>query len=794
MFRVCVGFRPILIASVAAVFVAAPASAATVVTGADTASGPLVIAPDSGPRDDTNFGKLFFIQKMPVTKTVNRVTLGDIALSTSCTATGPVLNLSVAEHPSGAMAGESVQTVWEGKALEPIAADHVFRQRTWRTQPMTLVKGRGYSFNVSGTQSGCTSFEVRSWAHNGPKVNPGSVRCDRVFTPAWRMWHDSGANDAVACGAYATLPEDFDSSMPPGWLSVYPYSYPYNFVEVLRGSGPVPPTNCRGQGYGARAVPWRPWPGYPGWTEYVCIWTQADSQFPDYVDPASPFYPNDPADGWYYGFGWSAMRPGGPRDMYLKLDLDEAELASWYKPNLRFDTSEKWRPLNLTQFFDERDSTTLPMHRRCQPPPAPPGSDPNDIDPWGGATEAAYCPRIGTPEELMGHNTSDTYIKVNGFDANSDDDYRSPNGACNLDGLYDCNGGLISTLYYFVSEPAFDSHYRYIGYWAFYRWNDFGEVGDHEGDWEGVAIAPSRQRPATFDYAAFSSHSDGWYSYLRDTLTCADNAWENPKTCGTEQAKEFSHVRTYVANGGHANYPKPCARSGTQICERATGIVPEESYDGTRDWGNNSSALGLHQNGLTAFPDPGSGSWVDWIGRWGSPAGPAQQDTFYDPWGGCGYGQSCLQPSSAGRRTDSTTARSARIPVPRDCRRWFGPLVGALACDGVALPRALSNGTLGRQGRLTLTVRRGSVGAAVARDRPAADSAPAITQLVAEPLGVGDELRIRGRAAAGTQLFVRYRTGTRVRVARLRDLGLERGGTAVVRMARRHGRLEPVIR
>jgi hypothetical protein len=39
----------------------------------------------TGARDEANFAKLFFIQNMPVTKTVNRITLGDLALSSSCT-------------------------------------------------------------------------------------------------------------------------------------------------------------------------------------------------------------------------------------------------------------------------------------------------------------------------------------------------------------------------------------------------------------------------------------------------------------------------------------------------------------------------------------------------------------------------------------------------------------------------------------------------------------------------------------------------------------------------------------
>lgn len=468
------------------------------------------------------------------------------------------------------------------------------------------------------------------------------------------------------------------------------------------------------------------------------------------------------------------MKPGGPRDLYLKLDLDEAELAAWYKPNLLFDTDEKWRPLNLVHFFDERDSTTQPLHRRCQPGPAPEGADPNDIDPWGGATEAAYCPRIGTPEELMLRDNADTYIKVNGFDADDSGEFRSQNEACNVDGLYDCNGGLISSLYYYVSEPLVESQYRYVGYWAFYRWNTFGAFGQHEGDWEGVAVAPSRQRPSTFDYASLSSHGP-WYSYLRDTLTCADNAFGNPKSCGTEAQKEFSHIRAFVANGSHANYPRACAST----CDRAGGPfgAGEADYDGARAWGHNSSSRGLQPNGLTPFPDPTSGTWVDWSGRWGdnnSPTSPARQTQSYDPWDGCAEGEACSLPASARRHSS-----------PSSCDDWFGPFIVAVACNGAGLRRAVRNASLGRTGRLTLRVRRGSASAAARTLRPSSASTPPLAQLLASPLRAGDRLVIRGRTSRSTRLAVRYRSRKRIRVARFARLGLARGGRATVRIERR---------
>jgi hypothetical protein len=63
------------------VMLAAPhmSRAATTVTGDDAPATPLVIQPDSGERVDNTHQMLFFIARMPTTKTINRVTLGDLA-------------------------------------------------------------------------------------------------------------------------------------------------------------------------------------------------------------------------------------------------------------------------------------------------------------------------------------------------------------------------------------------------------------------------------------------------------------------------------------------------------------------------------------------------------------------------------------------------------------------------------------------------------------------------------------------------------------------------------------------
>jgi hypothetical protein len=82
--------------------------------------------------------------------------------------------------------------------------------------------------------------------------------------------------------------------------------------------------------------------------------------------------------------------------------------------------------------------------------------------------------------------------------------------------------------------------------------------------------------------------------------------------------------------------------------------------------------------------------------------------------------------------------------------------VAAAVCNPSALPRAVRKASLGRDGGVRLTISRAGARAAAVADNPTSDSAPAIAQLVAEPLGRGDKLTIRGRVGRGTRVLVRF--------------------------------------
>jgi hypothetical protein len=74
--------------------------------------------------------------------------------------------------------------------------------------------------------------------------------------------------------------------------------------------------------------------------------------------------------------------------------LTDAELALAFRPLVRFDNSEDWRPLNLDRFFAERDpSTGAAYHRICD----------------GGA-----CSPITSVAGLALHHTSSSTLDIHG--------------------------------------------------------------------------------------------------------------------------------------------------------------------------------------------------------------------------------------------------------------------------------------------------------------------------------------------------------------------------------------------
>jgi RHS repeat-associated protein len=283
-------------------------SPASPLSGLVTTTSPLVIDPSGSSSTDalsvSQGPTVEYVQRMPVTKVIDQVTLGDFRSTCGGSAT-----LFVREHNPDT--GDQDQITYSPSAVAwPSSSGRV----TWSIPPTRLVAGRGYAFAVSG--SGCV--EQTSWAHDGSKVNGGWRRCTDFARPdeqatinefgMWRVWHEHGQSDQLAPCSQSS--PSWYADIPSGWLASQSGSILYgSFVDK-----PTPQQLCdpNGSGYnpsaGAEVVEAEDNPGSPGQAWYVCVWPQYGPM-------------NEQVDnGWHYGLPWRASGVKGvPREMYLKL-------------------------------------------------------------------------------------------------------------------------------------------------------------------------------------------------------------------------------------------------------------------------------------------------------------------------------------------------------------------------------------------------------------------------------------------------------------------------------------------
>jgi Tol biopolymer transport system component len=448
-------------------------------------------------------------------------------------------------------------------------------------------------------------------------------------------------------------------------------------------------------------------------------------------------------------------------------------LAAEFSPTLRFDTSEQWRPVNVNLFAQERNTNNVPIHQVC---------------------DGGTCAPLTSTTTLRSFPGSSAFIDVSGNGLLGESSYTSPYAACIGGGLRDCDTPPRSAAHYHTVSPS-PSGYTYLDYWYFYRYNYFGSVPpianqfNHEGDWEGVTIAPSLDNTETFDFATFSQHGY-WYSYLRDNLSCDGGG---VGTCGTEAERLGQRVDTYVANGTHANYPSSCHEQVYGDCWQQDGVLPERGHDGAYVWG---SAQSVKFPSAIGWAVPSQGNWVDWPGRWGNPAedeppnGPGRAPHFQQPWsndGRCPGGNSgCPIPRTV------TGARASRVSarlldrVPSECRAWFGSAVTALACNPSQLNAGLRHARLNKKGAFWLRVGRPG------RERAAA-TAPGVAQFVGTPLRPGQRARIGGVTSDRLVVLVRARWRRQVVTAAFAPGRLSRHGSMQIRALLRRGRLSIVL-
>ena len=438
--------------------------------------------------------------------------------------------------------------------------------------------------------------------------------------------------------------------------------------------------------------------------------------------------------------------------------------AAQFRPHLRFDDQETYRPLDVDLFFGERNDAGGPLHQIC----------------------GASCTSLSSKADLP--QDSGSYIDIAG-DGNADN-YHSPYAACTDGILRDCDSGQRSAIYYHTTpDPGAGSYY--VDYWFFYRYNDWIQTPDfdHEGDWESVTVASSGSNPTTFDFASFSQHGT-WFSYLRENLSC-DGA--GPGTCGTSAAPSGQRLDVYPSQGSHANYPDMCDNREIQLsCPGSTAIGQDGNRNGRAPWGNDSS-----DGALIPLPSPAAPqSWSGYPGRWGAPydsgpSGPAfgaNGTHFWNP-----ASSQCAEGNdNCGARTSRVQARTAAKLRDNDrCETWFGAGVAAAACAPARLRAAVAQRRVRGEG--TFRLRR--IGGARASVAAPTGSAPGIAQAMGGALRPGQRMQLVGDVPRGAELLVRAAAGRRSLHARYTKLGREASAGATVKAGRdKTGRPTLVLR
>jgi uncharacterized delta-60 repeat protein len=466
-----------------------------------------------------------------------------------------------------------------------------------------------------------------------------------------------------------------------------------------------------------------------------------------------------------------------------------AGAAQRFRPILRFDSNEKWRPVDIEAFLSEQFAGGE-RHRACLSLSFP-GNNCVDIDDWTdlrafdsgwGESDKDYWP----------------YIDIHG-DGDDADSRHAPDQSCAPGDLLDCDDGSI---YWHLVDNTPDA-YDYLDYWWFYRYNKF-ELGDHEADWEGVTVAYPKTEtdPLQFTFAGFDSHGSLWY-YLRDVLSCGGSL--DAGTCGSEGAPNSGQrVTAFVANGSHATYPHVCD-AGFFPCYRTEqsgdSELPEQQYDGEVEWGtgdstNNDPAALKELPDALGWDTPSSAQWTDWHGWWGikfgindgwtshveSPAARGPQERYFRPdlAGECSERWTGDELDCSDTTWHTSTFAAARS-APDRCAAWRGPFVTAAVCDPDELTRALEEGTLDRRGAVHLSSAAGAAG----------DSAPGIAQLAGEPLQPGEVVTVTGRIDPDTEIVVRAKAGSRVVSAHFTGVTASAGKRTRIRAQRRNG--APVV-
>lgn len=303
---------------------------------------------------------------------------------------------------------------------------------------------------------------------------------------------------------------------------------------------------------------------------------------------------------------------------------EEERLAFEFRPHLRFDSGEKFGPIDVDAMLDERDSEGVPVHKVCSRGVVPPDT----------------CRFANSGSDL----TSGSYLDIAGGLRHGADLPRdlSPTARTR------------PRIYYHLTEGP--KGRLQLDYWWFFRFNVSpvrtrsnclaglsiadATCFDHEGDWEGVTVTVNTEDPhrPTLESTTFDAHAHG-SRVPREQL----------------QLEGATHPVVYVAAGSHASYPDKCDGSTkllggcNQPVKKFGHPVPDGRRNGGIAWDYNSDARCLQATCALALPVSSfdrAALWNAFPGRWGraactyftklcvksdGPASPSAQARYRDP-------------------------------------------------------------------------------------------------------------------------------------------------------------------
>lgn len=576
----------------------------------------LAIRPDADPVETYLNDDPLMLVNMPVTKRISRVTIGDLRHACSNPAR---LELKIYRQANGDPWDTPTELVATSTSVPALSSTSA--PVSWDVPPTTLKKGVTYVFRGLPRYdlSSCSNIRKTTWANSGPSIS-GYASCPRsAASNAWfRMWSGNGNE----CNAW-----NYSIDMPVGWLAVKPCNVGSCREVVTRGSSSVPTGSCAesyGWEWGGTWKYWRPTPSTPGYSDYVCEWSQ-------YADPSvSPQPPG--SRGWHYAMPWPGndvnnpvKRRGAPRDMALTLEtIDYGALISQYAPTTLYSAEENYFA-DAAESMTDWEENTLDHLMTCCGPPA-----------W--ATMADHdttSPAVDLTIGLLGQDYPTSLTTTYGPPTASSDRLKQngdPQEASNAMRLVG-NGDRV------YGRAVHDSDgVLWVQYWFWYYYNDLAPIaGTHEGDWEMIQLR-------------FGSNN------LPDKVAYATHTGADRCSFSSVTVPGSSSPRVYVATGSHASY---MSSGATEI---AQGSYIDRHY-GDREYSPQPSPVVVTGELATFWGWPGT-----WGSSAGSPPAPREQAKWSDPKGFYDSAEPCVGEASRkrqSRRPARAPAFTRRLPVPK---------------------------------------------------------------------------------------------------------------------------------